>query len=238
MQPLARPSPANLQDIAARADKGAGWARDAKAYRADAIGERCGAVRDLRVARNRGAPLRCCVSQGCLCWPSGSAVLASSHCRTASNCISVCCRHAAGVLRAHERLARERNKQRDDDRTLRMEALKVRGVQPQRCCAVPPSCAWPPPMCHVAGLPPSLAEPPHPPYPLHPRTPLRRTTLRRTRRCSGSRRAQVPQALAASGTRPSAASWQASRVGGVPGVSWDPSVLCGARPLPAWATVL
>ena len=41
-----------------------------------------------------------------------------------------------GVLRAHERLGRALTKQKDDDRTRRMEALKVRarGACEPACC--------------------------------------------------------------------------------------------------------
>jgi len=75
------------QDEKARAERAAARVRDVKAWRNEAS-ERAGALKDLRVARNRG------------------------------------------VLRAHERLGRALTKQKDDDRTRRMEALKARRRPP------------------------------------------------------------------------------------------------------------
>ena len=74
-----------MQDEKARADRAAARVRDVKAWRNEAS-DRAGALKDLRVARNRG------------------------------------------VLRAHERLNRALTKQKDDDRTRRMEALKARAL--------------------------------------------------------------------------------------------------------------
>ena len=162
------------QDIAARADKGAGWVRDIKAYRGEALAERGSSVRDLRVARNRGV-WACALQRNRLdCEGRACLIVAQQPC--------------AGVLRAHERLLRERNKQRDDDRTLRMEALKVRRAQ----LAV---------MGGAGGTPgPHVTCAPCPCF--------RRTISRRTRRCCGSRQALASRAPAASATKRSAGSLQ------------------------------
>jgi hypothetical protein len=127
---------------------GAGRAKDAQAHRKEFIAERCNAARDARTLRNRGEPA-CLAAEHVSIAAARRCVSLHPHlcppCCCSNICISILLYSAnctlgappdlplpapalpAGVLRVHERLVRERNKLKDDDRAMRLEALKVGG---------------------------------------------------------------------------------------------------------------
>ena len=114
------------QEIATKGEVAAQRAKEASSHRKEFIAERCNAARDHRTLRNRGA----CTLLGCwgaryTCGAKPGLVLSFLSCPPEPLLSSrLPCR--AGVLRVHERLARERNKAKDDDRAMRLEALKAR----------------------------------------------------------------------------------------------------------------
>ena len=141
--PVPLPTPP-LQEIALKAEVGAARAKDAQTHRKEFITERCNAARDARTLRNRGEPAGrvgwreaqagwlvagpgpvCGRQLRCVCRPCSGGPTPRPPPPSSPRCPLRPRLPPAGVLRVHERLARERNKAKDDDRAMRLEALKV-----------------------------------------------------------------------------------------------------------------
>lgn len=147
-RPSPPPPPPAPQEIAHKGEVALQKAKEAAAHRKEFLVERANNARDARALRNRGerpAPpalfCPCCAAPGpwarrSQAGPGCAAALrlllaarqgtVAHPCRAPPSPPTLAPTPWPGVLRVHERLARERNKLKDDDRAMRLEALKVR----------------------------------------------------------------------------------------------------------------